>query len=108
MRAGSSSTKIPPCSASTSISRIRQRAFLRFNIDRAVNTQPLASSGNYLADQQQLTSAPVNGGIELLHIFSPTLVNEFKFGFNRSTARHDRHQSNGIALCVLGFRSYQL
>ncbi len=61
-------------------------AFLRLNIDRAVNTQPLASSGNYLADQQQLVSAPVNGGIELLHIFSPTLVNEFKFGFNRGTA----------------------
>ena len=35
-------------------------AFLRFNIDSAVNTQPLASSGNYLLDQQQLTSAPVN------------------------------------------------
>jgi len=60
--------------------------FVRFNIDRAVNTQPLASSGNYLADRQQLTSAPVNGGIELLHIFSPALVNEVKFGFNRGTA----------------------
>ena len=61
-------------------------AYVRFNIDRAVNTQPLASSGNYLADRQQLTSAPVNGGVELLHIFSPTLVNEIKFGFNRGTA----------------------
>jgi hypothetical protein len=61
-------------------------AFLRFNIDRAVNTQPLASSGNYLEDRQQLTSAPVNGAIELLHIFSSSLVNEFKFGFNRGTA----------------------
>ena len=61
-------------------------SFLRFNIDRAVNTQPLATSGNYLADRQQLTSAPVNGGIELLHIFSPSLVNEVKFGFNRGTA----------------------
>jgi hypothetical protein len=61
-------------------------AFVRFNMDRAVNTQPLASSGSYLADEQQLTSAPANGGIELLHIFSPTLVNEVKFGFNRGTA----------------------
>jgi hypothetical protein len=61
-------------------------AFVRFNMDRAVNTQPLATSGNYLADEQQLTSAPANGGIELLHIFSPTLVNEVKFGFNRGTA----------------------
>src|SRR5580698_4067135 len=30
-------------------------AFVRFNFDRAVNTQPLASSGNYLEDLQQLT-----------------------------------------------------
>jgi hypothetical protein len=61
-------------------------AFMRFNFDRAVNTQPLASSGQYLKDQQQLTSAPVNGGIELMHIFNPNFVNELKFGFNRSTA----------------------
>jgi Carboxypeptidase regulatory-like domain len=61
-------------------------AFVRFNYDRAVNTQPLASSGFYLLDLQQLTSSPVNGEIELMHIFSPALVNEWKFGFNRSTA----------------------
>jgi hypothetical protein len=64
----------------------RTTAFLRFNIDRAVNRQPLASSNQYLEDRQELTSAPVNGAIELLHVFSPTLVNEFKFGFNRGSA----------------------
>ncbi|MGB6384225.1 MAG: TonB-dependent receptor [Terriglobales bacterium] len=64
----------------------RTTAFLRFSIDRAVNRQPLASSNQYLEDKQELTSAPVNGAIELLHLFSPTLVNEFKFGFNRGTA----------------------
>jgi Carboxypeptidase regulatory-like domain len=82
-------------------------AFLRFNIDRAVNTQPLASSGNYLLDRQQLTSAPVNGAIELLHIFSPTLVNEFKFGFNRSTADTFDINQTGIpyVIAVSGFTS---
>jgi len=64
----------------------RTTAFVRANLDEVVNTQPLASSGNYLLDQQQLSSHPVNVGIELLHILSPTFVNEFKFGFNRSTA----------------------
>ena len=64
----------------------RTTAFLRFNIDRAANRQPLASSNQYLADQVLQTSAPVNGAIDLLHIFSPTLVNEIKFGFNRGTA----------------------
>ena len=82
-------------------------AFLRFNIDRAVNTQPLASSGNYLLDRQQLTSAPVNGTIELLHIFSPTLVNEFKFGFNRGTANTFDINQTGIpyVIAVSGFTS---
>ncbi len=60
--------------------------FARANIDEAISVAPLASSGQYLEDRQQLTSSPVNLGIELLHVFSPTLLNEFKFGFNRSTA----------------------
>jgi hypothetical protein len=80
-------------------------AFVRVNIDRAINTQPLASSGSYLLDQQQLTSDPVNAGIELLHIFSPTLVNEAKFGFNRSTANtYDINQTGQLyAFSVTGF-----
>lgn len=80
-------------------------AFIRFNFDRAVNTQPLASSGQYLKDQQQLTSAPVNGGIELMHIFNPNLVNEFKFGFNRSTANTiDINDTNiPYAVSISGF-----
>ena len=49
----------------------RTTAFVRANIDEAVNTQP---NGN-LADRQQLTSSPANAVIELLHIFSPALVN---------------------------------
>jgi Carboxypeptidase regulatory-like domain len=79
--------------------------FVRFNIDRAVNTQPLASSGQYLDDRQQLTSGPVNGGIELLHIFSPTLVNEVKFGFNRGTADTTDINQTGLpfAVSVSGF-----
>jgi hypothetical protein len=80
-------------------------AFARFNYDRAVNTQPLASSGNYLEDLQQLTSAPVNGAIELLHIFNPNLVDEFKFGFNRGTADTYDLNHTGIpyAVSVSGF-----
>jgi hypothetical protein len=70
--------------------------YVRFNIDRSVNTQPLASSGNYLADRQQLTSGPVNGGIELLHIFSPSLVNEVKLGFNRGTADTTNINQTGL------------
>jgi len=80
-------------------------AFVRFNFDRAVNTQPLASSGNYLEDLQQLTSAPVNGAIELFHAFNPNLVNEFKFGYNRGTANtYDlNHTGSLYAVSVSGF-----
>ncbi|HEY2858505.1 MAG TPA: carboxypeptidase regulatory-like domain-containing protein [Terracidiphilus sp.] len=79
--------------------------FLRFNIDRAINTQPLASSGNYLSDRQQLTSAPVNGAIELLHVASSRLVNELKFGFNRGTANTTDINNTGVpyAISVSGF-----
>jgi hypothetical protein len=61
-------------------------AFVRLNIDKAQSSAPLASSGQYLKDVQVLNSSPVNAAIELLHIFSPSLVSESKFGFNRSTA----------------------
>jgi hypothetical protein len=70
----------------------RTTIFVRANIDQAVNTQP---NGN-LADRQQLTSSPANAGIELLHIFSPALVNEAKFGFNRSTANTTNISQTGL------------
>ena len=55
-------------------------AFMRFNYDRSVDTQPVSTSATNL---EQRVSAPVNGVLELLHIFGPTLTNEVKFGFNR-------------------------
>ncbi len=60
----------------------RTTGFLRFSYDRSVDTQPLSASAT---DLQQKVSAPVNGVVELLHIFNPHLVNEAEAGFNRST-----------------------
>lgn len=59
----------------------KDTAYLRFNFDAASSDIP--SDG--LNDRQLATSRPVNGEVEELHIFSPTLMNESKFGFNRST-----------------------
>jgi hypothetical protein len=56
-------------------------AYLRFNFDAA--TSDIPSDG--LNDRTLTTSRPVNGDLEELHIFTPRLVNELKFGFNRST-----------------------
>ena len=109
--AGFTSQGVQSVTENSAMIRLDQRlsestsAFVRFNIDRAVNTQPLASAGNYLGDRQQLTSAPVNGAIELLHIFSTSLVNEFKFGFNRGTANTADINTTGLpyAVSVSGF-----
>jgi carboxypeptidase family protein/TonB-dependent receptor-like protein len=67
--------------------------FMRFNYDRSVDTQPLSASAT---DLQQRVSAPVNGALELLHIFSPNLVNEAKFGFNRASSNTYNTSENGI------------
>jgi hypothetical protein len=61
----------------------RTTAFMRFNYDRSVNTQPVSTSAT---DLQQRVTTPVNGVLELLHIFSPSLTNEIKFGYNRATS----------------------
>ena len=58
-------------------------AYLRFNFDAAYSVAPLAEGGSYLNDRQLVTSRPVNGELESMHIFSGKLVNELKFGFNR-------------------------
>jgi hypothetical protein len=67
-------------------------AFMRFNYDRSVDTQPVSAAAT---DLQQRVSSPVNGALELLHIFSPTLVNEAKFGFNRATSNTYNTGRNG-------------
>jgi hypothetical protein len=82
-------------------------AFARVNIYNAENNVPLASSSQYLNGTTDSTSAPVNSEIELLHIFSPTLVNEAKFGFNRSTANSANLSQTGsiYAFSIPGFTS---
>ena len=61
----------------------KSTGYMRFNYDRSVNTQPVSTAAT---DLQQRVTTPVNGALEFLHVFSPQLVNETKFGFNRSTS----------------------
>ena len=67
--------------------------FMRFNYDRSVNTQPLSAAAT---DLQQRVSTPVNGTLELLHIFSSNLVNEAQLGFNRATSNSYNRSKTGI------------
>jgi len=80
-------------------------AFARANVDSALSDVPLASSAQFLNGQTESTSGPLNTAIEVLHIFSPTLVNEAKFGFNRSTAFTTNINQTGslYAISVPGF-----
>ena len=66
---------------------------MRFSYDRSVDTQPLSAVAT---DLQQKVSAPVNGALELLHVFNPRLVNEVKAGFNRSTDNQYNYSDSGI------------
>lgn len=68
-------------------------AFMRFNYDRSVDTQPASTAATNV---EQRVSAPVNGAIELLHIFSPYLTNETEFGFNRSSDNTYFSSSTGL------------
>jgi len=70
----------------------RTTGFLRFNYDRSVDTQPLSAAAT---DLEQRVSAPVNGVLELLHIFNPRLANEASFGFNRSTDNTYNYSDTG-------------
>ena len=73
---------------------------MRFSYDRSVDTQPLSAAAT---DLQQKVSAPVNGALELLHIFNPHLVNEAKAGFNRSTSNQYNYSDSGIDLSDCDF-----
>jgi hypothetical protein len=68
-------------------------AFMRFSYDRSANTQPVSAAAT---DLQQKVSAPVNGVLELLHVFTPNLVNEAEAGFNRSTDNTYDFSDSGI------------
>jgi hypothetical protein len=56
--------------------------FARYNIDKALLTAP---TGNLL-DVSRTPTAPMNGTLQLVHIFSAAMVNQAQLGFNRIAA----------------------
>jgi hypothetical protein len=80
-------------------------AYMRFSFDAAISDAPLAQSGSYLNDRQQIASRPVNGEVEFLHIFSSSLVDEAKFGFDRGNVYTTNQSTLGLptAIAVSGF-----
>src|SRR5215472_13828055 len=58
----------------------RTQFYARGVYDNSFTTAPL----NNLFDLQQINTHPQNYAISLTHTFSPTVINEFKFGLNRA------------------------
>src|SRR5579863_77823 len=80
-------------------------AYLRFGFDAAKYDAPMAGAGSYINDRQRISSRPVNGELDYLHIFSPRLINEAKFGFNRGNVYTTNESKIGlpVAVAVSGF-----
>jgi hypothetical protein len=56
--------------------------FVRYNIDQVFLSSP---SGNLL-DKSTTDTAPMNGALNLSHVFSPAMFNVLQFGVNRISA----------------------
>jgi Carboxypeptidase regulatory-like domain/TonB dependent receptor len=77
-------------------------SFVRFNSDQAFETTP---TGNLTA--LTLYDTKANSGVfELLHVFSPTLVSEFKFGVNQNFYHSGTSSPLPYTFSVSGFSSF--
>jgi hypothetical protein len=76
-------------------------AFVRFNSDQAVETTP---TGQLIALTGYDTKAN-SGVVELLHVFSSTLVNEAKFGINQNFYHSGTISPAPFTFSVSGFSS---
>lgn len=77
-------------------------AFVRFNSDEAYETTP---TGNLTALTIYDTKFN-NGEVELLHTFTPTLVNEVKFGINQDFYHSRTLSPLPYTFRVSGFSSF--
>jgi hypothetical protein len=78
-----------PAHADAGLARVDHRfndkatGYVRFNMDSEAMDAPLGANG-FLRDRVGTTIKPYNAIISLQYVFSPSLLNEAKVGFNRS------------------------
>lgn len=77
-------------------------SFVRFNSDEAYETTP---TGNLTALTIYDTKAN-SGEVELLHVFTPTLIDEFKFGINQNFYHSGTLSPLPYTFSVSGFSSF--
>ena len=79
----------------------RTTAFLRFNSDEAVEQTPTGQ----LTAKTGIDTKFNNGVAELMHVFTPTLVNEVKFGVNQTLYHTANLSPVPFGVSVSGFSS---
>jgi hypothetical protein len=73
--------------------------YARFSYDDAQTIAPLG----VLTGRQLSSEKPLNGVAKLLHVFSPTLVNEFRFGTNQMVSHTFNLTQTPYTVNVSGF-----
>jgi hypothetical protein len=79
----------------------RTTAFLRFNSDEAVEHTPTGQ----LTAKTEIDTKFNNGVVELTHVFTPTLVNDLKFGLNQTIYHTANLSPVPFGVSVSGFSS---
>jgi hypothetical protein len=77
--------------------------FLRYNMDESVSNVPLGSVGQ----KQDIDTRPKNGVAQALEVVSPTLTNEYKFGFNQEITHTANLSPFAYTVSAPGFSSIQ-
>lgn len=78
-------------------------AFVRINLDQGRLQSPLGDGSGYLNDSLATQNDPKNGVISLTHVFTPSLLNDLKFGVNRTPFTTQNQSATNLQLQVPGF-----
>ncbi len=81
----------------------RTSAYVRINLDQGRLQVPFGDATGFLQDTQQIQNNPKNGVISLEHAFSSSLLNEVKFGVNRTPYTIANASVLPIQVAVPGF-----
>jgi outer membrane receptor protein involved in Fe transport len=64
---------------------------------------PFSAGSGYLQDRGFVNLSTPNALIDVQHVFSPKLINDFKFGFNRAAFVQGQNTTLPLAVAVSGF-----
>ncbi len=81
----------------------RTSGYLRINLDQGRLQVPYGDSTGFLQDTQQIQNNPKNGVVSLEHTFNSALLNESKFGINRTPYQIANATVLPIQVSVPGF-----